>query len=257
MVLHYPDIAEEIDNTNLTFSSCFISASNLLDRVCSQHTGSKRFRKIIEQHRRQYQEAPTKFEKMAVTRTLYENLKRTNRFLKLNEETGLWEDISALAARDKVGHALRFANRGNKNSKKSTSSAGSTISRSSNTTNTKSQESSPVCVKKHPAVNPSDALQHNFQLVFEPDEEAFEQQKDFEDNNSWDSLVDHLQNSFPLIQVDSEVCPVSRNVFEEVNTSMTAFHENFQETTTTTSSSSVGPLACTSSESSLEKFSKT
>lgn len=40
---------------------------------------------------------------------LYDGICMTSRFLRFNSEENCWEEIGALAARDKVGHALRFA----------------------------------------------------------------------------------------------------------------------------------------------------
>lgn len=62
---------------------------------------------------------------MTVTKSLYEYLKTTSRFLKFNDKTKSWEEITSLAARDKVGHALRFAiNTGNTEKKRMKSKRG-------------------------------------------------------------------------------------------------------------------------------------
>lgn len=81
-------------------------------KECIVHTGSKRFRSVIEAYKHLYIQALTKFDKMKVTKGIYELLTRANsRFLRYNEAQSSWEELSVLAARDKVGHALRFANR--------------------------------------------------------------------------------------------------------------------------------------------------
>ena len=82
------------------------------DKECLSHYGSRRFRTVIEAHRNEYQQATTKQEKMSITRKIVATLNRLScRFLKYNEELRCWQEISHVAARDKVSHALRFANR--------------------------------------------------------------------------------------------------------------------------------------------------
>lgn len=48
---------------------------------------------------------------MQITKEIYETLSQSSRFLKFNTLEKVWEEISPMAARDKCGHALRFANR--------------------------------------------------------------------------------------------------------------------------------------------------
>ena len=82
------------------------------DKECLSHYGSRRFRAVIEAHCNEYQQANTKQEKMSITRKIVGTLNRLScRFLKYNEELQCWQEISHVAARDKVSHALRFANR--------------------------------------------------------------------------------------------------------------------------------------------------
>lgn len=91
------------------------------DKNCVHAPGSIRFRKIIESYRSRYANCLTKFDKMLITKEIYETLSETSRFLKYNAKEKVWEEISPMAARDKCGHALRFANRlKNKASKKKT-----------------------------------------------------------------------------------------------------------------------------------------
>jgi hypothetical protein len=47
---------------------------------------------------------------MAITKEIVAKLSKTSRFLKYDDNEQVWKTISALAARDKVSHALRFAN---------------------------------------------------------------------------------------------------------------------------------------------------
>lgn len=91
------------------------------------HPGSKNFRAVIEDYAPKYQTAITKQEKMAVTKEIYDSLSNQNsRFLKYSNDLQGWEEISSLLARDKISHALRFANRDKKKgSKKSHRRTGS------------------------------------------------------------------------------------------------------------------------------------
>ena len=134
---------------------------NYQDKQCVAHVGSVRFRSIIESYRTRYAASLTKFDKMQITKEIYETLSQTSRFLKYNTKENVWEEvrtvhssfgglcmcwlclllhpflasslqtpvshcpsltfswtvcvassqISPMAARDKCGHALRFANR--------------------------------------------------------------------------------------------------------------------------------------------------
>jgi len=82
------------------------------DRECISHFGSRYFRDVIEAHRAQYQQAISKQEKMNITKSIVVTLNRSScRFLKYNDQLKGWQEISHIAARDKVSHALRFANR--------------------------------------------------------------------------------------------------------------------------------------------------
>jgi len=84
------------------------------DKECISHFGSVHFREVIEGHRIQYQQATTKQEKMDITRNIVVVLNLLScRFLKYNSQLKGWQEISHIAARDKVSHALRFANRNN------------------------------------------------------------------------------------------------------------------------------------------------
>jgi len=84
-------------------------------------------------YRTRYRTLQTKYDKMQITKEIYETLCQTSRFLKYNDEEKVWEEISPLAARDKVGHALRFANNyqagGTKSKKKATTTTSSSTQR--------------------------------------------------------------------------------------------------------------------------------
>lgn len=83
-------------------------------KTCIHHPGSIRFRNLIDAYGPKYQQALTKYDKMSITRKIYESVIQTSRFLKYNEEDDTWEEISSEAARDKIGHSLRFACRATK-----------------------------------------------------------------------------------------------------------------------------------------------
>lgn len=82
------------------------------EKHCVSHPGSLNFRAVIDKYASKYQEAVTKQEKMNVTKEIYDSLGTQNsRFLKYNAKAEGWEELSSLLARDKISHALRFANR--------------------------------------------------------------------------------------------------------------------------------------------------
>ena len=75
------------------------------DKRCMTWKGSLFFKSVIDAHTVPYREAPGRNGKMAVTKKVFDML-QSKRFLKLNEETGLWEVLHPLSIRDKIGHAL-------------------------------------------------------------------------------------------------------------------------------------------------------
>lgn len=87
---------------------------------CVNFPGSIRFREIIDSYASRYARASNKHEKMAVTREIYDKVTKENgsRFLKFNEDEQVWEEISMMAARDKIGHSLRFAGRAKRRGQK-------------------------------------------------------------------------------------------------------------------------------------------
>lgn len=81
------------------------------DKACVAHEGSKYFRKKIGLNYERYQACTTKQEKMNITKDIVEELQQSysSRFLKYDIKSKSWQEISQMAARDKVSHALRFA----------------------------------------------------------------------------------------------------------------------------------------------------
>jgi len=104
----------------LTFAILLSHTITGKEKHCVSHPGSISFRRVIEENASKYQEAVTKQDRMQVTKTIYDYLGSQNsRFLKYNTSESAWEELTSLLARDKISHALRFANR----EKKTTTSA--------------------------------------------------------------------------------------------------------------------------------------
>lgn len=146
------------------------------DRACALHKGSLSFRAVIDSYRATYQKATTKYDKMCLTKQIYQELTQKSKFLKFNDKEKVWEEISPLAGRDKIGHALRFANNHlssnkGKKSRKATPKRQGSFSSSSATSGTTATT----------APTPSKA-----ELVASLVEVAKDEPK------VWDSLVDHL-----------------------------------------------------------------
>ncbi|CAB9508160.1 expressed unknown protein [Seminavis robusta] len=81
------------------------------DKSCVSHEGSVNFRKTIDKYRERYcSEETSKQERMSITKEIVAKLSKSSRFLKYDTKDQVWKTITALAARDKVSHALRFAN---------------------------------------------------------------------------------------------------------------------------------------------------
>lgn len=119
------------------------------DKACLQAKGSKHFRDVIDSYVPRYTTCKSKFEKMVATREIYEVVSKESRFLKFNETEKVWEEISAMAARDKIGHSLRFSSRAKRRhlkKKPQHSRTGSGSSHSSaNSNSTASTVPSSVC----------------------------------------------------------------------------------------------------------------
>ncbi|CAB9517906.1 expressed unknown protein [Seminavis robusta] len=82
-------------------------------KVCVDNEGNQLYRTVIESFRDQYAQALTKYDKSQVIRNgVYQYLKSVPcRFLRYNKKQQAWEELSADIIHDKIGHALRFANR--------------------------------------------------------------------------------------------------------------------------------------------------
>ena len=81
------------------------------DTTFGRHPGNRMFREKVLATLPLFMAAKTKTDKMTVTRSVVDFMKRKgSRFLKL-KANGSWTEIDAQATRDKVSHALRFAAR--------------------------------------------------------------------------------------------------------------------------------------------------
>jgi len=75
-------------------------------RTCSNHPGNKNFQDILDNFSHKYDTATSKQEKMCMTKEIVSKIHSSGgRFLRLKNK--VWEEISTVAARDKVSHALR------------------------------------------------------------------------------------------------------------------------------------------------------
>lgn len=75
-------------------------------RVCANHPGNKYFQEVLDRFASTYDRATSKQEKMCMTKEIVSKIHDSGgRFLK--KKSGVWEEISTVAARDKVSHALR------------------------------------------------------------------------------------------------------------------------------------------------------
>merc|ERR1712176_687540 len=75
-------------------------------RVCASHPGNRRFQAVLDDFLYRYDMATSKQEKMCMTKEVVSIIHADGgRFLKYKD--GMWEEISTVAARDKVSHALR------------------------------------------------------------------------------------------------------------------------------------------------------
>jgi len=75
-------------------------------RVCASHEGNRNFQAVLDSFAGKYQKATNKQEKMTMTKEIVAIIHNLGgKFLK--NKDGMWEEISTVAARDKVSHALR------------------------------------------------------------------------------------------------------------------------------------------------------
>lgn len=109
------------------------------NKECLEHPGSKSFREVVDRYVERYQQADSKYMKMEITKEIYTHLsEQSSRFLKYNSKTGLWQELTSSAVRDKIGHALRFANRRKRNRKSKPNSSGDSPHKRTNSTSSSS-----------------------------------------------------------------------------------------------------------------------
>ncbi|KAL7568207.1 hypothetical protein ACA910_004208 [Epithemia clementina (nom. ined.)] len=92
------------------------------DKSLSTHPGNRLFRGMIEEAKAPYNKALDKATKMKITKNIVDRLhdELGCRFVKFDNSTAAWVELSRIESRDKVGHALRFAIKGSKNNSKNT-----------------------------------------------------------------------------------------------------------------------------------------
>lgn len=107
---------ERISTTSPTGTAPLIPELGDFDIACSKdqsyatHSGNRIFRQHVEATKLRYHAAKTKAERMKITKDFVKELQSTygSRFFK-SDGNGMWFEISQFDARDKVGHAIRFA----------------------------------------------------------------------------------------------------------------------------------------------------
>jgi hypothetical protein len=80
------------------------------DKLSHCHVGNKKFRRVIEAFRKQYQQAESREVKAQISSQVIDTIHRNGgRFLKLDESAGIWKEVSTAYAKEKCSHALRSA----------------------------------------------------------------------------------------------------------------------------------------------------
>jgi len=120
------------------------------DKTHAKQQGNRLFKDKIEETKVAYSQAPSKQEKMVITKEIvtFMQTEYGSRFLKMVD--GQWVEINNQAARDKVSHALRFAAR-NLNKSLLSSSSTNTVRRQ-NTTAAGSDDSVTSSTTSEPSV---------------------------------------------------------------------------------------------------------
>lgn len=76
------------------------------DKLAQNHKGNFRYQHVVESFREEYENS-TKDEKTVVASKIVELVKRQGRFLKYEEATGRWVELTDKQARNKVSNAFR------------------------------------------------------------------------------------------------------------------------------------------------------
>ncbi|KAL7571867.1 hypothetical protein ACA910_002940 [Epithemia clementina (nom. ined.)] len=102
--------------TEPALKQCELQNNDVLctkDKTLRHHPGNCFFRAYIDKMLPTYKQAKCKLEKMNITKTIVDELQMNHgiRFVKFDEETTSWVEVDDLTAREKVGHAIRFAMR--------------------------------------------------------------------------------------------------------------------------------------------------
>lgn len=143
---------------------------------------------------------------------IYEQLSAENRrFLKYNDKVKMWEEITPLAGRDKIGHALRFANReilpkpNNKTSSSRSSSSRSHLKRTGSMRSSEQEEESASLdsvASSTSSISSRDEDDHSSSYQRKPAAKKSKAELAASiveasklEPKIWDSLVGHIQNA--------------------------------------------------------------
>ena len=79
-------------------------------RHCADHSGNKRFARIVAEHLDEYRAATSKLDKSLLVSCIIDSISRSSPnggFVRRNASTGLFEKVNTRTAREKVGQELR------------------------------------------------------------------------------------------------------------------------------------------------------
>ncbi|KAL7571869.1 hypothetical protein ACA910_002941 [Epithemia clementina (nom. ined.)] len=115
------------------------------DKTLRHHPGNCYFRDFIDNMLPTYKQATSKLQKMNITKAIVDELQISHgiRFVKFDDETASWVVVDTLVAREKVGHAIRFAiRREEKQALKASKKSSMPVSQSQHSNTTNSADSS-------------------------------------------------------------------------------------------------------------------
>jgi len=96
------------DNAAMTVGELDILCGK--ETAARKHKGSLYFKAFVQSYVERYTEAKGKHKRGAITQEMYERITQANiRFLRFNPDKNGWEEMTSTAARDKITHALKYA----------------------------------------------------------------------------------------------------------------------------------------------------
>jgi len=100
--------------TDRSYRRVYVDYVDAADVVCGrdkwsqEHPGNQRFRGFVQSHRDRYQGAQRRADKTCITNEVISLVHRDGgRFLKRDEDSGMWYVLDQVSVHDKVSHALR------------------------------------------------------------------------------------------------------------------------------------------------------